>query len=251
MPDSNPASDNWKPLGELEEPTVAQIYSTGTFSARAISPANGAQVALSVSWQKFNSRQEFEHFTAKAGLHQNSVSLTLTPESVFSPEDCPLLIGTLVAVGELLSVNYMFAVDFRGCDFDYRFDTASGLGIGLKDVYLVNIFGAALVSLIGSDTLLQLPAEVVEEDRNSILVAPLRDFVTYDLTYFEKKRAMVRDAIGAQFFSGQMTAPASGAGCIFTLPYVLWKESRRFRNERGGAESTPVFDWSGMWEREP
>ncbi len=167
-----------------------------------------------------------------------------------SAETLGRILGFIVAAAKLFEVNYLYAVDYRGCNFDRRFDTVSGLGIGLKDVYLVNYFGPAFASLIGVERLSRLPAEVIEQYGDSMLVTPLRDFVTYDLQEFERARAQVREEIGEQFFAAHSEPLKAEVGCIFTLPFVFWQEARHFRDERGRAERRPVFDWSDMIEEE-
>ncbi len=238
--------ENWVKFENLEEGDFAEADMSESFALRAIRTDNGIDVRSSFHWKKFDTQNAFDKSVEVAGFMQNSISLIVALSAAPTARVQTSLLGFIVAVANLFEVNFLYAVDYRGCEFDHRFDTASGLGVGLKDIYPINYFGPAFTSLIGIDRLLQLPAEVIEQHGDSVLIAPLRNFVTYGLQQFEHARAQIREEIGAQFFAAYMEPPESGVGCILALPFVLWKESRRFRDERGRAKRRPVFDWSDM-----
>ncbi len=243
-------SEKWIPFEDLKESSLTRGHMTESFALRATCDESRMSARASFYWKKFATSREFEEFVAVAGLKQNSLNLIITPGAVPSAEALGKINKLIIAVAKLFEVNYLYAIDYKGCQFDRRFDTVSWLGIGLRDVYLVNYFGPAYASLIGVERLTRLPAEVIEQHGDSVLIAPLHNFVAYDLQEFERAREQVREGIGEQFFAAYREPLKSEGGCIFKLPFVLWQEARRFRDERGRAERRPVFDWSDMIEEE-
>ena len=137
----------------------------------------------------------------------------------------------------------------------------SGLGIGLRDLYWITVFGSPFTKIIKHDRLLRCPAFEVES------LAPDMIYMRVTEAFIDPRQPSVRgtyqavrDCIGERFFAKtQLEArpkpPASGSLLnplrLFQLKEFLSGAGRHFDDESIKADVCPSFDWSNILIRAP
>ncbi len=182
-----------------------------------------------------------------AGLKQHQFSLEIDPpgETGSLERYCDLAAG----IAEAFEANYLFCYRLGG--FRHQFNTVSEIGIGLLDVYWLNVFGEDWCRLIGRDRLLSAPAHEARSIHGGILLRPSEGFPDPDDPRFRKARDRIKRHIGFEHFAGEAPPRASdsvGSGGPLKLLKFLWLADREYRDESHAAQRRPTFDYSRMME---
>ena len=185
---------------------------------------------------------------------QNQVSLQIAARSLDDPAFLRRYVDCAHRLARHFNVTLLYVYD--PMESDARYFGRSGLGVGLRDLYWLTVFGAPYVRIVGYERLLECPAAAVEAltpEMISLRLTPA--FPARNGAALRKASDRARAHIGEQYFAKtqlekEPEPPGSGSLLnpfrLFRLGRFLSGAKRQFRDDAIRAESCPEFDWSNI-----
>ena len=240
--DSRSPEEAWLSTLDLDAEVIDSVYASGGLLGRALDEA----IQFRIRWRRFRSEREFSQYVRRNGYIQNSLFLEVGM-SVFDDPFAERLLTAVKRFCQLMRANLLYGFAQSGSLYNVSYDFELGAGVGLRDIYPINFFGRSYVDLVGKYRLEELPADVVSEVGDGLLVLPCRDYWRADPDRLLDKRRAIKDEIGSEYFStGGERKGGVEVGWIGGLVTALWRERRRFSDESVLAEKRPEFDWSEL-----
>lgn len=205
-----------------------------------------------INWHKYKISKR-EYLRRFDGLEQNTCELMTSSLFLENPFWKEMYIELSIKMAQLFKSNYLYCYALN-TGFDHFFTSQSGLEIGLKDIYWLNIFGPPYIEMIGREKLLSCPAyEVREIEDKHILIQPLEQVAPAGDEQMRSQCNKIKDHIGRQFFVCPKIKPKysvpnkSGIISFFDLIKFFWAINRNFKDERNAATVRPKFNWSNIF----
>jgi hypothetical protein len=123
--------------------------------------------------------------------------------------------------------NLLFCADRE--HFDVRFDTELHLGIGLLDVYWINVLGPAFSRMIGPQRISASPAFLASYAADGYGIIQVTETLQDSIeSVGEKARGSVKEFLGKQFFAKPRGATPQTRGVRLSA-WQIWKVVGLFR----------------------
>jgi hypothetical protein len=238
----------------ISDDQLGGIYAQGGIT---LASTAGKNVRASVEWNKVHGK-DIRKFLKSQGYLQNRVTVQLDSHFLEDSEfrDRMLRFADCLAVDFDVSLLYVY----DPLQSDGRYFGSLGLGVGLRDVYWLTVFGPQFVEIIGRETLLGCPAAETRELRPNMILVRIAD--TYPVTRPAPEESAwqdIRSCIGEPFFARtqlEQAPDAPGSGSLLN-PFRLLKlarfltgAKRQFDDDSIKAEVRPEFDWSNILIRD-
>lgn len=233
--------------GNISEQYVSLLYSDKQLH---IQDSHERGFCCSINWHQFESEKILEKEQKKYGQLQNSMEGFILPDYLAAPRFADSFLKWLHRVHQIFEFNYAFAYrKLPGTEYRASyFNTVSGLGIGLLDVYEVNLFGLPYIDLIGRERLLSIPFGKAYDWGNAILFLPHFPLFEGAEAELSSRRKRAKGAIGFEYFAGPRKQVPSKSGVVSIMEFLKWwwQERKIFYAEEHAAKKRPAFDFSGM-----